>query len=104
MKRNVIRVILLCAFVFFATWLVRITDARQIVRTVLERVDAMGAWAPFWFIIAYIVTCLAFLPGVVLTMGSGILFGVVKGTFYTTVGATLGAATAFTISRYVARD
>jgi uncharacterized membrane protein YdjX (TVP38/TMEM64 family) len=104
MKRNIIRVILLCGFGFLVVWLVRITDARQILRVVLERVNGMGAWAPFWYILAYIVACLTFFPGVILTMGAGILFGVLWGTLYTTIGATLGAAAAFLISRYVARD
>jgi len=104
MKRNVLRVILLTAFIFLVTWLVRITDARQILRAVLERVNVMGAWAPFWFVLSYMVACLVFFPGVILTMGSGILFGVAWGTFYTTLGATLGAASAFLISRYIARD
>jgi uncharacterized membrane protein YdjX (TVP38/TMEM64 family) len=104
MKRNVLRVILLTIFIFLVVWLVRITDARQILRMVLERVNRMGAWAPFWFILTYMVACLVFFPGVILTMGSGILFGVGWGTFYTTVGATLGAASAFVISRYLARD
>ena len=65
MKRNIIRVILLCGFGFLVVWLVRITDARQILRVVLERVNGMGAWAPFWYILAYIVACLTFFPGVI---------------------------------------
>jgi uncharacterized membrane protein YdjX (TVP38/TMEM64 family) len=104
MKRNVLRVILLTTFILLVTWLIRITDARQILRAVLERVNGMGAWAPFWFVLTYVLACLTFFPGVILTMGSGILFGVVKGTFFTTLGATLGAASAFLISRYLARD
>jgi uncharacterized membrane protein YdjX (TVP38/TMEM64 family) len=103
MKRNVLRVILLSGFICLVVWLVKTTDARQIIRSVLERIDAMGAWAPFWFMMAYVVACLTFFPGVVLTMGAGIMFGVVRGTFYVTAGATLGAACAFLISRYLLR-
>jgi uncharacterized membrane protein YdjX (TVP38/TMEM64 family) len=85
-------------------WLVQVVDARQIVREALRHIRALGPWAPFWFIIAYIVACLTFFPGVILTLGAGILFGVLKGTFLVSVGATLGAGCAFLLSRYLARD
>ncbi|MGZ8899603.1 MAG: TVP38/TMEM64 family protein, partial [Limisphaerales bacterium] len=90
-------------FIFLAVYLVRITDARHLLRVSLIRINELGAWAPFWFIIIYIVACLTFFPGFILTMGAGILFGVPRGTFYVSIGATLGAACAFLISRYLAR-
>src|SRR5262245_55012988 len=80
------------------------TDARQILREVLRHISALGPWGPFWFIMTYIIACLTFFPGVILTLGGGILFGVVKGTLYVSIGATLGAACAFLLSRYLARD
>ncbi|MGZ8921276.1 MAG: TVP38/TMEM64 family protein [Limisphaerales bacterium] len=102
-KRNILRAFLLFVFIFLAVYLVRITDARHLLRVSLIRINELGAWAPFWFIIIYIVACLTFFPGFILTMGAGILFGVPRGTFYVSIGATLGAACAFLISRYLAR-
>ena len=67
------------------------------------RISDLGSWAPFWFIVIYIVACLTFFPGFILTMGAGILFGIAKGTLYVSTGATLGASCAFLISRYLAR-
>ena len=61
------------------------------------RISDLGPWAPFWFIIIYIIACLTFFPGFILTMGAGILFGVAKGTLYVSIGATIGAAFAFLI-------
>lgn len=42
------------------------------------------------------------LPGSILTIAGGALFGPLAGTFYSLTGATLGATFAFLIARYVA--
>jgi uncharacterized membrane protein YdjX (TVP38/TMEM64 family) len=104
MKRKIVRAIVLFAAACLVIWLVKTTDARAIIRSILEKIDQLGPWAPVWFILSYIVACLTFFPGVVLTMGAGIMFGVFWGTFYVSIGATLGAGCAFLISRYVMRD
>ncbi len=67
-------------------------------------VDDMGVWGPVAFIAAYAVACVAFVPASLLTLGAGALFGLVKGTIFVLIGATLGATAAFLIARYVARD
>lgn len=103
-KRNTLRAFLLVVFVLLAVYLVRITDARHLLRVSLMRISDLGAWAPFWFIIVYIIACLTFFPGFILTMGAGILFGLLRGSVFVSIGATLGAACAFLISRYLARD
>ena len=66
-------------------------------------VEAQGALAPVVFILGYAVATLAFIPGSALTLAAGAIFGVVKGTIYTLLGATLGASAAFLVARYVAR-
>ena len=45
-----------------------------------------------------------FLPGSVITLAGGALFGPVWGTFYSLTGATAGAAAAFLVARYLASD
>jgi uncharacterized membrane protein YdjX (TVP38/TMEM64 family) len=66
-------------------------------------VQGLGAWGPAVFILGYVVATVAFVPGSALTLAAGFIFGPVRGTIYTFVGATLGAAAAFLVSRYVAR-
>ena len=56
------------------------------------------------FILLYIVSCVALVPGSMLTIGGGALFGVVRGSIYVSVGATLGATAAFLVGSYLARD
>ena len=64
----------------------------------------MGAWAPMAFIAFYAAATVLFLPGSVLTIAGGALFGPVWGSFYSLTGATLGATLAFLVARYLASD
>lgn len=68
-----------------------------------EWVNGLGVWGPVVFILGYAVAAVAFVPGSLLTLAAGIIFGLAKGTVYTLIGATLGAAAAFLVARYVAR-
>jgi len=63
-----------------------------------------GPVAPLLFMLIYALATVLFLPGSVLTLAGGVLFGPVLGTFYNLTGATLGATLAFLISRYLASD
>lgn len=66
-------------------------------------VEGLGAWGPAAFIAGYVVACVAFVPGAVLTLAAGVLFGLARGVLYVFIAATLGSAAAFLVSRYVAR-
>jgi uncharacterized membrane protein YdjX (TVP38/TMEM64 family) len=66
--------------------------------------DGRGMWAPLIFIGLYALGAALFLPGSVMTLAGGALFGPVWGTLYNLVGATLGASLAFLIARYLAAD
>lgn len=70
---------------------------------VLESVRELGPWAGIAFVAVYAVATVAWVPGSVLTLASGALFGLVRGTALTLVGATLGASLAFLLSRRFAR-
>jgi uncharacterized membrane protein YdjX (TVP38/TMEM64 family) len=79
-------------------------NPQQLLRNALQWVNDLGAIAPIAFILIYIVATVAFLPGSVLTLGSGVLFGVIKGSIYVFFGATIGAILAFLTGRYLARS
>jgi uncharacterized membrane protein YdjX (TVP38/TMEM64 family) len=70
----------------------------------LAWVDSLGFIAPIAFIVLYVVVTVAFIPASVVTLGAGVVFGVVKGSLYVFVGAMLGATAAFLVGRYIARD
>jgi len=63
-----------------------------------------GFIGPVLFMSVYAVATILFLPGSVLTLAGGALFGPVWGTFYNLTGATLGATLAFLAARYLASD
>lgn len=68
-----------------------------------EWVDGLGIWGPLAFIGGYVAATVAFIPGSLLTLAAGAIFGLGKGTLYVFVGAASGSALAFLVSRYVAR-
>jgi uncharacterized membrane protein YdjX (TVP38/TMEM64 family) len=63
-----------------------------------------GVAAPLIFMALYAAATVLFLPGSVLTISGGALFGPVWGTFYSLTGATLGATLAFLVARHLASD
>lgn len=69
-----------------------------------EWVDGLGFWGPAVFILGYAAATLAFVPGSLLTMAAGAIFGLAKGTLLVFFGATLGSTFSFLVARYLARD
>ena len=63
-----------------------------------------GPAGPVLFMVIYALATVFFLPGSVLTLAGGALFGPVWGTLINLTGATLGAALAFLVARYLAAD
>ena len=68
-----------------------------------EWVESVGFWGPVVFVAGYVLATVAFIPGSLLTLAAGAIFGLGKGTVYVFVGATIGSCAAFLVSRYVAR-
>lgn len=103
MRTNVIRATLsltLLAGIAAAVLLRDNFDAVSLQQWVREA----GIAGPVVFMLVYAVATVLFLPGSVLTMSGGALFGPVLGTVYNLTGATLGAALAFLVARYLASD
>ena len=67
-------------------------------------VDNLGSLGPFAFIAGYAAATLAFVPGSVLTLAGGAIFGLLNGSIYALTGATLGATLSFLLARYAARE
>lgn len=70
----------------------------------LDWIKSQGAVGAGAFILLYIIATVAFLPGSLLTLGAGVVFGVVLGSGLVFVGSTLGATAAFLVGRYLARN
>src|SRR6266550_1985746 len=77
---------------------------QDLLKSALDWIGKLGPWGPVIFIALYIVATVFFIPGSVLTLGAGAVFGVVLGSVYVSISATLGATAAFLVGRYLARD
>ncbi len=67
-------------------------------------VEGAGAAGPVVFMALYALATVLFLPGSVLTLAGGALFGPAWGTLWNLTGATLGASLAFLVARYLGAD
>ncbi len=80
------------------------TVLQGLLKLAVDWIAGLGIWGPVIFAALYILACVLFLPGSILTLGAGALFGVVKGSVLVSISATLGATAAFLVGRYLARD
>src|SRR5512143_2691896 len=77
----------------------------QLNTTAMEQwISSFGMAGPIVFMAIYAIGTVLFFPGAVLTLAGGAMFGPVWGTLYNLTGATIGAAIAFLIARYLASD
>ncbi len=74
------------------------------VHALTRAVHRAGPWAPLAFMTLYATATVALVPGSLLTLAGGVLFGPVAGTLYSLTGATIGATGAFIASRHLAAD
>ena len=82
----------------------RALDAPALLAQALDGIRALGPWGPALFVPLYVAATVLFVPGVVLTLGAGAVFGIVRGVVTVSIAATLGATAAFLIGRYLARE
>jgi uncharacterized membrane protein YdjX (TVP38/TMEM64 family)/rhodanese-related sulfurtransferase len=103
MNKAIVRILLL--LVLAAAIAVGLAYRERLDVTALEAwVAGAGAAAPLLFVGVYALATVLFLPGSVLTLAGGALFGPVWGTLYNLTGAMLGAVFAFVIARYLASN
>jgi uncharacterized membrane protein YdjX (TVP38/TMEM64 family) len=67
-------------------------------------VEHHRAAAAALFIAVYVLAAVLVVPGSILTLASGYLFGLPLGVALTSAGSLLGAVAAFVVGRFVARD
>ena len=100
----------LCKLIFLFTVVTSIIitgkyfNLPEVLRNTLIWIDSLGFWSPITFIIIYNLATLLLIPGSVLTLGGGVIFGVFRGSIYVFLASILGATIAFLIGRYISRD
>jgi uncharacterized membrane protein YdjX (TVP38/TMEM64 family) len=96
-------ILLICAVVAVIV-LSRIFGVGEQLARLRTWIDSLGALGPLVFAAVYAAATVAALPGSVLSVAAGALFGPVLGVITVIVAATLGASLAFLVSRYFARQ
>lgn len=71
---------------------------------ILHWVQSQGIWAPVLFVLLYAGATVAFVPGSILTLSAGAIFGLVKGTLLVSLASTLAAAISFLLGRFAFRN
>jgi uncharacterized membrane protein YdjX (TVP38/TMEM64 family) len=76
----------------------------QVLPNALAWIRDLGAWGAIAFIAIYILATVLLVPGSILSLGAGVVFGLIAGSIYVFVGAVLGATAAFLVGRYLVRS
>ncbi len=97
------KIVLLAAMVLAGMAASFLLPVRDWLVTALRWIDGLGPWSAALVIAIYVLACVLLLPGSVLTLGAGFLYGVLWATMIVSIASTLGATAAFLIGRYVAR-
>jgi uncharacterized membrane protein YdjX (TVP38/TMEM64 family) len=82
----------------------RYFHVQELLRRSLDWIAGLGPAGVVAFIAIYILSCVFMLPGSVLGLGAGAVFGVAKGSAIVSAASTLGATAAFFAGRYLARE
>lgn len=64
----------------------------------------LGVWGPVGFGAAYAFATVLMIPGSLMTLAAGPLFGLGRGFVTVSIGSTIGASLAFLVARYFARS
>lgn len=99
LKPILILTALAAAFVLAGKYL----DFQQHLTDALAWIEGLGAAGMVVYAGLYILACVFFIPGSLLTLGAGAVYGVAVGSVLVSVSSTLGATAAFLVGRYVAR-
>lgn len=100
----VIKILLVCFFIVTLIFIAKALNIQSLLQQALIWVQSLGVFGPIAFMLIYNLATILFIPGSVLTLGGGVLFGVFWGSIYVFIAATIGATIAFLIGRYLSRD
>jgi uncharacterized membrane protein YdjX (TVP38/TMEM64 family) len=103
-KHSKIAIRIVVAVLVVAAVLLLGRRAASFLPALTDWVAAQGAVAPVAFAALYILATILLVPGSLLTLAAGVLFGWAQGTLIVLVAASLGACAAFLVARYAARD
>ena len=99
-----LRAVLAVAVIGGLIYAARAAGIAELIPKWLEAIRRLGPAGWFVFVGLYILACVFFVPGSLLTLGAGAVFGVGLGSALVSVGSVCGATISFLIGRFLARD
>lgn len=105
-NRSVVKAFLFALLLAGLLLLLRLTELRQLLteENLQQTVKRFGILAPIAYMALYALSTVLALPGTIMTVSGGFLFGKWFGTLWAVLGATLGACCTFAIARTLGRD
>lgn len=103
-RRTITRVCLAMVVMAIAVSLIAFYDVRKASLDIFSWIESTGPLGPLVFFLLYLVAGVVMFPGMILTIGAGFVFGVVKGSVIVYFSATASATAAFLVGRYLVRD
>lgn len=103
MKRHykaIVLVVALAALSAAAIWL----PLRDSLLSGIAWIQTLGSLAWLIYVLTYIVAAVLLIPGSILTLAAGFVFGLPLGVALVSIGSVLGASAAFLVGRFMARD
>jgi uncharacterized membrane protein YdjX (TVP38/TMEM64 family) len=97
------RLVLWAALIGGVLALARYLNAQILLQEALRWIQGLGTMGWLIFVLLYVAATVLLLPAVVLTLGAGAVFGILKGWVIVSTSATLGATAAFLIGRHFTR-
>lgn len=83
---------------------VRSLPTKDLLASLEAWISSLGVWGPIVLTLAYIVATVLLVPGTILTLVAGAIYGLGVGTVIVSIGSTIGASLCFLIARYAARE
>lgn len=99
-----IKILIILGFFLLLAAIAYFLDVQALFLHTLTWIQGLGWIGVAAFILIYVLACVLFLPGFILTLGAGTIFGVVYGSIIVSVASTTGAACAFLAGRYFVRQ
>jgi uncharacterized membrane protein YdjX (TVP38/TMEM64 family) len=108
-KSNILKIVLLILtaisiviFIYYSPEILRILSSMDNFR---EYIRSTGSWGPIMFILFQVLQIvIAPIPGEVVQIAGGYIYGIGLGTLYNTIGMVLGSAMAFYFTRFIGRS
>ncbi|MEA5619650.1 TVP38/TMEM64 family protein [Cronbergia sp. UHCC 0137] len=98
------KLLLLCFFIGILIFAFKDLQIQELIQNYFLEIKNLGIFAPIAFIVIYNLATLLLIPGSVLTLKGGYLFGLFWGSIYVLIAGIIGATLAFLIGRYLSRD